>query len=371
MKKIIFEGYYGYKNTGDDAFVEVAAWGAAKYWQCSNNFFVGQHLPETVHEAAGLRNQVFPGQHKLESMYRLSSADAVVSAGGSTFEKIQNRSHFRSVSALKKRYSSGFKLGAIGVSLGPYKSIAHEKSIVEYLKRLDFLALRDVYSYELALSYHLPYKPINAFDLAALLPRIYNGSIPPVQQGQQKVIGISVCYFERYRDITKLSNEDRRTQYLLRLLHSLAKNLNVTLRFIEFNGNASKGDTQLTLSVISHLRSQGVENVEFVPYNPNTSCMYRQLVSCDVVLSVRLHASIFACFAGVPFFLVEYHRKCKDFLDSVGYHEAYRLGDGTQDIRKTTEQIAAVLDGSGPYLQPTLMADCQARSERNFTEVIV
>ena len=30
--KAVFSGYYGHKNTGDDAFVEVAAWGSKKYW---------------------------------------------------------------------------------------------------------------------------------------------------------------------------------------------------------------------------------------------------------------------------------------------------------------------------------------------------
>lgn len=30
---ILFTGYYGQMNTGDDAFVQVASWGASKYWK--------------------------------------------------------------------------------------------------------------------------------------------------------------------------------------------------------------------------------------------------------------------------------------------------------------------------------------------------
>ena len=48
--KIFFEGFYGFKNAGDDAFVEVSSWGAEKYWNCNDNFFLGASLPETVHK---------------------------------------------------------------------------------------------------------------------------------------------------------------------------------------------------------------------------------------------------------------------------------------------------------------------------------
>ena len=47
--KITYEGFYGFKNAGDDAFVEVSSWGAQKYWSCTNNVFIGAHLPKTVH----------------------------------------------------------------------------------------------------------------------------------------------------------------------------------------------------------------------------------------------------------------------------------------------------------------------------------
>ena len=35
--KIVYEGFYGYKNAGDDAFIEVSSWGAEKYWNCKNH----------------------------------------------------------------------------------------------------------------------------------------------------------------------------------------------------------------------------------------------------------------------------------------------------------------------------------------------
>jgi polysaccharide pyruvyl transferase WcaK-like protein len=88
-----------------------------------------------------------------------------------------------------------------------------------------------------------------------------------------------------------------------------------------------------------------------------------------VILSVRLHASMFACFSQIPFFLVEYHRKCGDFLNSIGYHENYKIGDGTKDIAETVDQITAFLENKNSYVQPERLMNCKEKAMMNFTSV--
>ncbi|MBX0332364.1 polysaccharide pyruvyl transferase family protein [Pontibacter sp. HSC-14F20] len=370
--KIIFDGYYGQLNTGDDAFIEVSAWGAATYWNTTNNFFLAKALPQIKQEASCFQKKIFPGQHVLEKLIQLVKTDAVISSGGSTFEKPQKIFHIRNLAILKKALSSSFKLGAIGVSLGPYKNAEDERAVVKYLRRLDFLALRDEYSFQLALSYNLPYKPINAFDLAALLPMIYgNSSGVTGHQTQEKTIGISACYFERYRGLTELDREVQRETYLKQLLLEVTKITNTKLRFFEFNGHSTVGDKVITASIINFLKAHQVDNIEFIPYNPNTSYIYNKVLECNLVISVRLHASMFACFGNVPFFLFEYHRKCADFLESVGYNEAYRIGDSTQEIQKAVEQIITILDDRNKYIPPTQIVNCKEKALKNFTSISI
>ncbi|SIR44247.1 polysaccharide pyruvyl transferase family protein [Pontibacter lucknowensis] len=368
--KIIFDGYYGQLNTGDDAFVEVSAWGAETYWNTANNFFLAKSLPLIKHEASHFQKKIFTGQHVLEQLYQLINTNAVISSGGSTFEKPQKMLHIRNLSIIKKILIKNFKIGAIGVSLGPYKNASDEKSIIEYLKRLDFLALRDEHSYQLALSYQLPYKPVNAFDLAALLPRIYDHSKQSQRDYyQEKIIGVSACFFERYRGYTNLCNEERRTGYLKQLLLEVSKITNAKLRFFEFNGNSTVGDLQITASIIDFLKENKVSNVELIPYNPNINHIYNKVLECNLMISVRLHASMFACFGNVPFFLLEYHRKCSDFLESVGYKEAYRIGDGMQEIQKTIGQIISILEDPNRYTPPTKLENCKQKALMNFTSI--
>ena len=370
--KIIFDGYYGKLNTGDDAFIEVSAWGAATYWNTTDNFFLAKALPQIKQAASCFQKKLLPGQHALERILHLLNTTAVVSSGGSTFEKPQKLFHIRNLAIFKKALSNTFKLGAIGVSLGPYKNTEDERAVVSYLKRLDFLALRDEYSYQLALSYNLPFKPINAFDLAALLPAIYEDPLAAhTQRSGEKVIGISACYFERYRNHTDLDNEERREAYLKRLLLEITKHTNAKLRFFEFNGHPVVGDQKITASIINFLKANQIDNIEFIPYNPNTAYIYNKVLECNLMLSVRLHASIFACFGNIPFFLLEYHRKCADFLESVGYNEAYRVGDGTKEIQKTVEQIMTILDDKKYYVSPSQIEICKEKALRNFTSVSI
>ena len=99
---------------------------------------------------------------------------AFISAGGSTFQSEisgANTKYIALQSKLKRK--DKFNIGAIGVSIGPFENIKKELSVIEYLKRLDFLALRDTRSFEFVKSLSLDYEPIKAFDLAALLPSIY------------------------------------------------------------------------------------------------------------------------------------------------------------------------------------------------------
>ena len=55
MKKILFNGFYGFKNTGDDSFLEVVAWGAKKYWNIQEVFFYTKSLPILKNKSSNIR----------------------------------------------------------------------------------------------------------------------------------------------------------------------------------------------------------------------------------------------------------------------------------------------------------------------------
>ncbi len=363
--KSIFSGYYGVKNSGDDAFVEVSAWGSKKYWGSTEQFFFAGDLPETH-----TPTRFYPAHKGYVNFARtvkdILMSDVFTSAGGSTFHSSLKKSDLRTYAKLKKQLGFKGQTGAIGISLGPYKNSEAEKNTIEYLKTLDFLALRDDQSYQLAKSYNLPNAPVKAFDLAALLPEIYNFQRPEIEAKQEHIVGLSICNYESYTggDVQK---EVNRNQFIKELILKLKKHKNIKFRFFIFNGNPVMGDEKLTREMISLVNQAGDLNYEVVPYLPKVEEMFLKIAECDAVVSTRLHASIFACYAQTPFFLLEYHRKCTDFLNDVGQPQSYRLHDAEVNPEEIAVEIENIIFEKS-VKNPLYIAETTERARLNFTQ---
>lgn len=363
-RKITFEGFYGFKNAGDDAFVEVASWGARKYWNCKNNVFLGNSLPRTT--TVINENQFLPqikGFDRLNLIYHLQNSDYLISAGGSTFGVFPLLSN-KAIAYYFKSIKSNLKLGAVGVSVGPFNSMADEKAVVKYLKSLEFLALRDSRSYEYTSSLDLPYNPIKAFDLAALLPLVYQKKMSVVKDSEIKTVGLSICNYESYTG-GNVEKEEKRNNYFKELVSRLAKETRVRFKVFIINGHTKMGDLKVSKDLVENIDP---ERVEIVPYLENVEKTWKEISKCDIMISTRLHASIFACYANVPFMLLEYHQKCSDFLEDVGQAQMYRLYDGETPIEQIIPTIKTVLAGN--HIKPYNLEETISLSEKNFTETL-
>lgn len=360
---ILFNGFYGQLNSGDDAFVEVASWGAKNIWNKENVRFLAtsRNLPKTTVVSKGFP-LTFPKSYDIQRKFLIKNAKSLISAGGSTFHKEITTNNIKNL-ALEEKRKRHIDIGAIGVSIGPFKSVRDEKSVVEYLKRVDFLALRDKRSFDYAMSLDLPNDPIDAFDLAALLPEIYQYRFgQKVQDNKKKVIGISLCNYESYIG-GDLKNEARRNEYLKNLIKQIDKLDNIQFHFFIINGNSRIGDSKITKETIFQCNLKNEYRI--FNYNRSIKEVWLQIATCDLVISTRLHASIFACFSGTPFFLVEYHQKCTDFLIDVGYDDRLRMMDAELDIEESISNIEKILYRNA-YRPPLHMKQMTEKARRNF-----
>lgn len=363
---ILFTGFYGQRNTGDDAFVEVASWGAKRYWKRQNNRFLAieKNLPLTIEPANGYPFNI-PKSYKFQQSLLLNGADFLISAGGSTIHSKMVPSNPKMKALYRKEKYGGIKVGGIGVSVGPFKSVKDEKAVQQYLKSIDFLALRDKASFDYVNSLDLPYKPINAFDLAALLPSIYQYQ-PEARNSSAKTIGISVCPYESVQIGMNSENEKKRNNMIVDLLKNINEESNVHFKFYIINGGGTYGDADLTMKTIDRVAPK---SYEVVGYSRNTRESWTSIAQCDFVISTRLHAAIFACFAGTPFMLNEYHRKCTDFLNDVQYAEEYRLYDSDYDIKERARQIIDIINERSLYQYPGKVEQMKKLAELNFTHI--
>lgn len=365
--EILFTGYYGHSNTGDDAFVEVASWGAEKYWDKIENIFLAKkaNLPITSKKLKGYPFSV-PKTYGLQRKALLASTDYLISAGGSTIHSKMHNNNIKQLAVENKKKGGKVKIGGIGVSIGPFKTTRDESAIIEYLKNMDFLAVRDQASFEFVSSLELPYQPINAFDLAALLPKIYKEKDEISLLNNKKVIGISVCPVESISDRKNVLHEYKRNIKTVDLIRNLDKKGDIHFKFFVINNHPISGDLQLTKETIEKVSPN---SFEIVSYNKETRVIWNEISSCDFVISTRLHAAIFACFSDTPFMLNEYHRKCGDFLDNIDYDESLRLWNSEYDPIEKSETITKLLSNKADYIYPTKVNEMQIQAELNFTGV--
>jgi len=365
--EILFTGYYGHCNTGDDAFLEVTSWGAEKYWHKSNNIFLAKksNLPIVGKEIKGYPFDI-PRSYSLQNKFLLSATDYLISAGGSTIHSQLKASNIKQLAIKSKKKGSKIKIGGIGVSIGPFKTIGDEKATINYLKNIDFLSVRDQRSFDYLAAFNLPYEPVNAFDLAALLPEVYEVPKNDFLFNDKKVIGISVCPVESINDINNIKNEYNRNAKLVELIKNLDKEESVHFKFFIINGNPVTGDLQLTKETINKALPR---SYEIVGYDKQTRIMWNEIASCDFVISTRLHAAIFACFSNTPFMLNEYHRKCEDFLDSVSYNREQRLWNSNYDPVEKANKVINILNNKDTYIYPIKVEQMKKQAALNFTGI--
>lgn len=324
--KVLFSGYYGQQNTGDDAFCAISAWGAKHYWKTKETCFLSRQIPEFPFLGKPVLRErcFFRGQGLLETICHLAITPILVFSGGSIFHSscygFSTRKIIDIAQSLKR-----IKTGAIGVSLGPYKTSEDRKGVKDFISKFSFLVLRDMRSYEDACSMNLPYKPVLAFDLAGLLPQVFGFVKETVSTAKDKsILGVMLCHFEKYTN-GDIENEKRREAFIADTLYKVSHEMPVTIRFFVFNGNKVYGDSALTKHIANTLSDKAT--IEIIPYSPAPGLMWQKINQCHAVFSVRLHGAIFACMAKTPFLMVEYHRKCTDFLDDIGYIDKWRIGD--------------------------------------------
>lgn len=221
MNKIIFTGYYGMRNLGDDSFGLISIYGANKYWNIPVSFLLSKNGPKITDGnmyllKGGVKyfNSTF-----VETFFKVSKNSFVIFSGGSIFYKKPNFLSVKNIINFKNKIGS-IKIGAIGVSLGPFNSVKDENETAQFLNNFKFIAVRDTDSFLIAKQINIKNEIIHASDLAYLLTEKYE--IKHKFKFDNSILGITVCYYERYvnGDIEK---EKKRISKLKQLIKKLKK----------------------------------------------------------------------------------------------------------------------------------------------------
>jgi len=178
-------------------------------------------------------------------------------------------------------------------------------------------------------------------DLAALY--ISHGADPVREPGTRRIC-IALCNFPGFgaHELQSLITAT------VDALASTASPLETDHVFVvSLNSNADFGDDELSLLAAKELANRNVQ-VSLVRYtDTDVDHIWALLGSMDGLIAVRLHAAICAYMNSVPFVLLEYHQKCRDFCDDVGQNSALRASS-TPSRDAARRSITALFSAPSP-----------------------
>lgn len=349
-------GYYGMKNSGDDALMYATAWAAKHLIGCDNSKvgLYGDHMRETQsdHKLALKFNQQFPGQNRLLHYKTAIQSKRIIFGGGSVLHSEKDINLKRQLMSL----SSPKKSLAVGVGIGPFTSSSAEKSCAKFLNECGYIGVRDNESFEIAQSIAPKANVKKTFDLAPLL--LCSSSYKP-HKIERKGIALALCSVAtNAMGQTDKVEEEKRFEQFSQLITQLYKKTGEPITLIEFNGHNYLGDWKINNNIVARLSNNIPVTIK--AYEPNPIALLKNLSSYKAILSMRLHGSILGYLANTPVLSINYHSKCKGWCEEIGMPKDYQINLSNLNVVSIVNQIEQGL--SKNFKHPTLSIDTAIKS---------
>lgn len=334
--RVAFTGYYGMRNFGDDLFGVICTRAAKRYWNarpllvgpplagmCGESTVPGYYPPDWY----GAMGALGKSSRLLSFASATLTSDVLVMGGGSV---ITARESFRKPMMQAARRHRGLQLAAVGVSIGPFANEAQEQAAASFLDRFSYLSVRDQRSFEWTRRLGLSAKTQSGRDLAGLLPDLC--TLPPrpdVRPEDPLRIGVAPCRYSEngpYPAPSRLGWQ----QAFVDVVQRWSRTRPLVVDVFSLNEHPHHGDAELTEDLSAQLKAAGVDASTIRYRDPDPLRMVASIARCDVMVSARLHGAIVAYLCGVPFAIVDYHAKCRDFADDIGLpvHRRITLHEG-------------------------------------------
>ncbi len=384
-KTIVISGYYGFKNSGDEAVLKSILTALEQEGQAAGvkiNPVVLSIDPEWTEAMYGVKSV-----HRMrlgEVRQAIKESDGLISGGGSLLQDATSPKtipYYLGILKLAQWLGKPTFIYAQGV--GPVNRKLFHPMIRSVFRKCSYISVRDTQSGELLQTMGISAESIQvvpdpvmglplpgdkqehsygAHDEAALEgtqdERVagVDGQAAPleadsstsgaaasagqVEQGDGHIptIGISV---------RRWHPELKELQSIADGLKELAASRKVHLRFLPFHKPDDLEASRYIAELVGDVRSNGSE-ISYYVEEQQPQDMLREVSRCDVVLGMRLHSLIYAANRRVPLLGISYDPKIDHFLkrlgcEPVGSSEAL-------DPDRLKSEIAKLLDGGQAWV---------------------
>lgn len=326
MKNILISGYYGSKNGGDEAML-AAMLEVLRELDGDLNFTVISMNPEYTKKRHNVDAVAWLNVWAI--IKKILSADLLISGGGSLLQNVTSRRslyYYLGIIFLAKFFGRKVMLYAQGI--GPIRGTLAHKMMNFIVNHVDLITVRDHGSLEelRRLKINQPkifctadpvlaIKPVSLYDGKKILSRyVQDAGTRDEEEGTSKIsepsaldalplkVGVSV---RKWIDWGSCQHE------LARAFDKLVEEKNAEIIFLPMQFPEDVKAAKSTAELMK--KNCVVLEDEFSTHE------ILSLVGCmDILISIRLHALIFAGVMNVPMLGISYDPKIERFLDSIG-----------------------------------------------------
>lgn len=348
-KTIVISGYYGFKNSGDEAVLKSILTALEQEGQAAGvdiNPVVLSIDPEWTSAAYGVKSV-----HRMklgEVRQSIKDSDGLISGGGSLLQDATSPKtipYYLGVLKIAQWLGKPTFIYAQGV--GPVNRKLFYPMIRSIFRKCTYISVRDMQSGELLQSMgisgeavHVVPDPVMGLPLQAgegvhrdshpgsalneneaapvsSIEEQRESSEEPVKasslssgdtKGALPVIGISVRYWHPERKELKAVAEG---------LKALAGQRPVHLRFLPFHQPDDIEASQFIADAMGDVSKNG-SVLSFYRDEKQPQDMLREVSRCDMILGMRLHSLIYAANQSVPLLGISYDPKINHFLKRLG-----------------------------------------------------
>ncbi|MEC0206839.1 polysaccharide pyruvyl transferase CsaB [Paenibacillus lautus] len=379
-KTIVISGYYGFKNSGDEAVLKSILTALEQEGKAAGiviNPVVLSIDPEWTSAVYGVKSV-----HRMklgEVRQAIKDSDGLISGGGSLLQDATSPKtipYYLGVLKIAQWLGKPTFIYAQGV--GPVNRKLFYPMIRSIFRKCTYISVRDIQSGELLQAMgisgeaiHVVPDPVMGLPLpeGEDIQRDFNpgsalgendvASVSSIEEhresfeeplagsslsnretegeGSLPVIGISVRYWHSERKELKAVAEG---------LKALAAQRPVHLRFLPFHQPDDLEASQFIASGIGDISKNG-SKVSFYRDEKQPQDMLREVSRCDMILGMRLHSLIYAANQRVPLLGISYDPKINHFLKRLGSEPAGSSESLDADALK--DQMLKLLDDAAAW----------------------
>ena len=346
MRSLLFIGFNGHLNLGDDLMTRCLSWCAREHWGAERVRATSFYRFEPDPGRGVVVNKLFGMLNNWLLRRQAGKSDVLVFGGGSMYHSA-NSCRWKGDLARRFGKARGARHASmtIGVGLGPFREEGDFEACKATLNSMELVLVRDRHSLRLASEMNLDVPVHLCADPAFLLPEAVPSLLSSRAETRQEMLWI-------IRPDSAVNSGGMSAEQCVEAMQGIREGAGCVHRMVVFNSGPTFADSGFARKVTDLGGPSLVAPPLFYDGN-NMDAILLAIRQARGVVASRLHGILTSRVLGTPVLPLSYHMKCNVFAEELGLADRGVQEVGDIDVGRLVKD-AVDMCGSGPALfEPT------------------